>query len=118
MVPLVVIRPEPGCSASVGAARAARMEAHGYPLFEVSAKSWEAVSPAGFDALLIGSANVFRHGGPGLRALTALPVLAVGETTAEAARAAGFTIAATGSGGLQKLLDTLPKNCRRVLRLA
>jgi uroporphyrinogen-III synthase len=118
MVPLVVIRPEPGCSASTAAARAARMEAHGFPLFEVAPKSWEALAPDGFDALLVGSANVFRHGGPGLRALTALPVLAVGETTAEAARTAGFTVAATGSGGLQRLLDALPKDYRRVLRLA
>ncbi len=118
MVPLVVIRPEPGCSASTAAARAAQMEAHGFPLFEVAAKSWEATAADGFEALLIGSANVFRHGGPGLRALLGLPVLAVGETTAEAARAAGFAVAATGSGGLQKLLDALPKDYRRVLRLA
>ena len=118
MVPLVVIRPEPGCSASVAAARAAQMEAHSYPLFEVAAKSWEATATHGFDALLIGSANVFRHGGPGLRALASLPVLAVGETTAEAARSAGFKVTATGSGGLQKLLDALPKDYRRVLRLA
>lgn len=118
MVPLVVIRPEPGCSASTAAARAARMEAHGFPLFEVAPKSWEAAAPDRFDAMLIGSANVFRHGGPGLRALAALPVLAVGEATAEAARGAGFTVAATGSGGLQRLLDSLPKEYRRVLRLA
>jgi uroporphyrinogen-III synthase len=118
MVPLVVIRPEPGCSASVAAARGARMEAHGFPLFEVAARSWEGAVANGFDALLIGSANVFRHGGPGLRALASLPVLAVGETTAEAARGAGFTVVATGSGGLQKLLDALPRDYRRVLRLA
>jgi uroporphyrinogen-III synthase len=118
MVPLVVIRPEPGCSASVAAARGARMEAHGFPLFEVAARSWEGTVANGFDALLIGSANVFRHGGPGLRALASLPVLAVGETTAEAARGAGFTVVATGSGGLQKLLDALPRDYRRVLRLA
>jgi uroporphyrinogen-III synthase len=94
------------------------MEAHGFPLFEVAPKSWEAAAPDRFDAMLIGSANVFRHGGPGLRALAALPVLAVGEATAEAARGAGFTVAATGSGGLQRLLDSLPKEYRRVLRLA
>jgi uroporphyrinogen-III synthase len=118
MVPLIVIRPEPGCSASTAAARAARMEAHGFPLFEIAAKSWEATTADGFDALLIGSANVFRHGGPGLRALLRLPVLAVGETTAEAARAAGFQVAATGSGGLQRLLDAMPEEFHRVLRLA
>lgn len=117
MVPLVVIRPEPGCSASVAAARKAYLEVHGFPLFDIAAKSWEAPQPDQFDALLVGSANVFRHGGPGLRALTALPVLAVGDTTAEAARAAGFTVAATGSGGLQGLLDALPQGYARLLRL-
>lgn len=118
MVPLVVIRPEPGCAASVAAARAAGLDARGFALFEVAAKSWEAVPAAGYDALLAGSANVFRYGGPGLPALSALPVLAVGEATAEAARAAGFAVAATGTGGLQKLLETLPRGCRRLLRLA
>lgn len=118
-VPLVIVRPEPGCSASLSAARAMPgLEAHGFPLFEVVARSWEALAPDRFDALLIGSAMVFRHGGPGLRALTGLPVYAVGETTAAEARAAGFTVAATGAGGLQAMLSQLAPQHRRLLRLA
>lgn len=118
MAPLVVIRPEPGCTATVTAARAARIEAHAFPLFEVAPKSWEAVSGEHFDGVLIGSANALRHGGRGLRALTGLPVLAVGESTAQAAREAGFSVAVTGNGGLQNVLDTLPAGCTRLLRLA
>ena len=57
MIPLIVIRPEPGCSASLSAARAMPgLEAHGFPLFEVVARSWEPPAPDRFDALLVGSA--------------------------------------------------------------
>ncbi len=118
-VPLVIVRPEPGCSASLSTARAMPgVEVHGFPLFEAVARSWEAPAPDRFDALLAGSAMVFRHGGRGLKALTGLPVYAVGETTAAEARAAGFAVARTGAGGLQAMLDALAPEHRRLLRLA
>ncbi|MEN9932702.1 MAG: hypothetical protein RIS17_1275 [Pseudomonadota bacterium] len=118
-VPLVIIRPEPGCSASVNKARKMHgVEVHGFPLFEVVARSWEAVPPEKYDALLIGSAMVLRHGGPGLSALKALPVYAVGDVTADAARDAGFTVVATGTTNLQTLLGELAPDHRRLLRLA
>lgn len=118
MVPLVVIRPEPGCSASLAAARAARLEAHGFPLFEIVARSWEAPLPGQFDAILGGSGNAFRHGGKGLSVLRDLPVYAVGETTALAAREAGFSVVAVGNGGMQGLLGELRPEHRRLLRIA
>lgn len=117
MIPLCVIRPEPGCAASLAAARALGLEAHGFPLFAIAALPWEAPDPARFDALLAGSGNVFRHGGPALAALRRLPVYAVGTATADAARAAGFSVTAIGSGGLQGVLDTIPAG-KRLLRLA
>ncbi|MBS0476625.1 MAG: uroporphyrinogen-III synthase [Proteobacteria bacterium] len=117
MVPLVVIRPEPGCAASLAAARAARLEAHGFPLFEVVPRSWEAPLSSQFDAILGGSGNAFRHGGKGLVALRDLPVYAVGETTASAAREAGFTVIAIGNGGMQGLLSELRPEHRRLLRI-
>lgn len=118
MVPLIVIRPEPGCSATVAAGRAAGLDVHGHPLFAIRPRSWQTPDPAQFDALLAGSANVFRHGGPGLAGLKRLPVYAVGETTAAAARAAGFAVAAVGSGGLQGVLDSVVPSPARLLRLA
>lgn len=118
MTPLLVIRPEPGCSATVALAHAARLEAEGYPLFEVKPVSWEAPPAGRFDALLAGSANVFRHGGTGLNGLLSLPVLAVGDATAEAALEAGFAVSRSGTGGLQNMLDALPPGSRRLLRLA
>ena len=118
MVPLIVIRPEPGCSASVAMARELGLDVRGFPLFEVQPRSWAAPLAADYDALLLGSANALRHGGPGVAALRTLPVHAVGESTAQAARAAGFTVASTGAGGLQALIDSLPPEHRRLLRLA
>lgn len=115
---LVVIRPEPGCETTVAAASAMGLEAHGFPLFEVRAVAWEPPDAARFDALLIGSGNAIRHGGPALSAYRALPVHAVGETTAREARAAGFTDVRAGNGGLQPVLDNLPPEHKRLLRLA
>ncbi|MFM5894730.1 MAG: uroporphyrinogen-III synthase [Novosphingobium sp.] len=118
MVPLVIIRPEPGNETSTTAACAAGLDARAFPLFEVVAKSWEAVLPQGYDALLIGSSQVFLHGGRGLAALRSLPVYAVGEATAVAARSAEFNVARTGMGSLQTLLGELDASHHRLLRLA
>ena len=117
MVPLIVIRPQPGNAASVAAAQQLGMAAQGFALFDMVPKSWEAVPPGRHDALLIGSAQVFRLGGAGLSGLRDLPVYVVGEATAEAARAAGFTVAATGEGAMQGLLERLDPAHRRLLRL-
>ncbi len=70
-----------------------------------------------FDAILAGSANAFRHGGKKLAKLTHLPVYCVGRATADAARDAGFGVAAIGQGGLQVLLDKIEPGTR-LLRLA
>ena len=117
MVPLVIIRPEPGNMTTTAAARALALDARGFPLFEVVAKSWEAVLPDRYDALLVGSANVFRLGGRGLAALRSLPVYAVGAATAAAAQAAGFTLAVTGAGAIQALLGELAPGHQHLLRL-
>ncbi len=118
MIPVVVIRPQPGCDASVAAARALGLEACGHPLFEVRPLGWDAPDPAGVDALLIGSANALRHGGAGLERYRGMPAYAVGETTAGEARAAGLAVVGAGEGGLQALLGQLQPGHRRLLRLA
>lgn len=117
MVPLVVIRPQPGNAATVAAASTLSLEAYGFALFEMVPKSWEAAVPGQHDALLIGSAQVMRLGGPGLIALRGLPVYAVGEATAQAARTAGFAVAATGEGAMQAVLGLVDPVHRRLLRL-
>lgn len=114
---LALLRPEPGWSTSAAAARGAGLEVIGQPLFDAQPVAWN-LPPGDFDALLIGSAAAFRHGGAQLAELRRLPVYAVGEATAQAARAAGFTVARTGAGVLQHLLDTCAGEAIRFLRLA
>jgi uroporphyrinogen-III synthase len=109
---LVILRPEPGASASVERAAAVGLEAVAMPLFKVEAVDWEAPEPGGFDALLLTSANAVRHGGPGLARLRGLPAYAVGEATAAAAREAGFEVAASGEGGVERLLASVPPELR------
>ncbi len=118
MIPVVVFRPQPGCDASVAGAKVLGLEAYGFPLFTVAPLAWEAPEPESFDALLIGSANALRHGGAALESYRGKPAYAVGETSAAAARAAGFAVEAVGAGGLQELLGQIRPEHRRLLRLA
>ena len=115
--PLIVLRPEPGLSETLALAQVKDLTAIAAPLFEIEPVAWRAPDPAGFDGILAGSANVFRHGGAELTALTALPVHAVGERTAQAAVEAGFVVSSVGAGGLKQVLDALPAPARW-LRLA
>lgn len=106
-LPIVAIRPEPGCSATVERGNKAGLAIEGWPLFEVRPMPWEAPPPDMIDGLLLGSANAVRQAGPALEAFRGKPVYAVGRTTAAAAEAAGLQIAAVGQTGLQTLLDTM-----------
>ncbi|MCW1382491.1 uroporphyrinogen-III synthase [Novosphingobium sp. KCTC 2891] len=114
--PVVVIRPEPGNAATAASARALGLEVIAHPLFDMAPADWAVPLPQGYAGLLAGSANVFRLGGAGIAGLRGLPAHAVGAMTAEAARAAGFTVAETGEGGLQPLVSHLAPG--RWLRLA
>ncbi len=109
---LAVLRPEPGASATVERAAALGLDAVAMPLFKVEPVAWKAPDARDFDALLLTSANALRHGGTGLERLLQLPAYAVGEATADAARAAGLAVAATGDGGVEQLLDRVPAGLR------
>jgi uroporphyrinogen-III synthase len=115
MTPLVIIRPEPGAGATAARARAIGIEARTFPLFEIVSVTWSAPQPDDFDALVLTSANAIRHGGPQLDLLKGLPVHAVGQATAAAARTAGFTVESSGEGGAAAM--SLPRG-RRLLHLA
>ncbi|MBW8754683.1 MAG: uroporphyrinogen-III synthase [Sphingomonadales bacterium] len=118
MTPVIVIRPQPGCDATLSAARALRLEAHGFPLFEVRAAAWNPPAPDTFDAVLLGSANAPRLAGPALAAYAGKPAYAVGAATAEIARAAGLEVVLAGAGGLETVLGQLAPGHRRLLRLS
>lgn len=118
LAPLILaIRPEPGLSATLAQGRRQGLTITGAPLSEIRPREWQAPDPARIDGLLIGSANAIRHGGAGLAAFAGKPVFAVGRATADAARTAGFEVAAVGEGGLQNVLDAVSPP-RRLLRIA
>lgn len=105
---LLLLRPEPGLAASASRARALGLDVIECPLFVVEPVEWDVPDASEFDALLLTSANAVRHGGTGVEALAALPVWAVGEATAEAARAAGLAVERVGDGGVEDLLAGAP----------
>lgn len=108
---LVILRPEPGATATAGRARKLGIEADVMPLFEIQPVEWQ-IPIGDFDGLLLTSANAVRQAGPQLAKLRDLPVHAIGETTAEAARAAGMRVETTGEGGIDALLAQLPGRLR------
>lgn len=112
MIRVLVLRPEPGASATVKQARELGLEVVAVPLFEIEPVEWAAPEPSAFDGLLLTSANALRHGGEQLHEVRGLPVYAVGKATAEAARDAGFDIAATGDAGMDSLLGSIEPDFR------
>jgi uroporphyrinogen-III synthase len=55
------------------------LDAYAFPLFETQPRTWDAPAPDTFDALLLGSANVMRHGGPDLALYAGKPAYCVGK---------------------------------------
>lgn len=103
MRPLIILRPEPGATETAGRARSMGLDAVILPLFEIRPLPWTAPDAERFEAILMTSASSARFGGPELAKLHGLPVHAVGETTAEAAREAGFQVTSIGTGGVEGL---------------
>jgi uroporphyrinogen-III synthase len=104
---VLVLRPEPGAGATVERARELGLNAVAMPLFKVEPVDWAAPEPSSFDGLLLTSANAIRYAADHLAELRGLKVYAVGEATADAARDAGFDIAATGDSGVDRLLGSI-----------
>ncbi|MBO9574204.1 MAG: uroporphyrinogen-III synthase [Sphingobium sp.] len=98
MIPLLLLRPQPGNDASAARARAMGLEVVQLPLFEVVAIEGDPVPVAPFDCLLVTSANGARFGGDALAAYGDLPLYAVGEATARALRESGHRHVVTGGG--------------------
>lgn len=116
-LPLAVLRPEPGNAATARRIEAAGAVAIRLPLFAVEPRPWAVPGDvAGYDGLLLTSANAVRHAGPGLDALRHLPVVAVGAATAAAAEGAGLRVADVGAGGVADVMAR--HRGRRLLHLA
>lgn len=115
---VAILRPEPGNAASCRLAQSLGLTTLSLPLFEVGPIDWTPPDPAGFDALVLTSANALRWGGPGLAGLTALPVFAVGKATAAAATAHGFRVAMIGENNADALLaQAFAQGVRHALHL-
>jgi uroporphyrinogen-III synthase len=115
MRPVIIVRPEPGASATAARASALGLMAVTIPLFAVEPVDWQGPDPAAFDALLITSANAVRQAGSQLAQLAELPCHAVGEATATAARDAGLNVVATGASNAQALIDTMTSQDHRAI---
>jgi uroporphyrinogen-III synthase len=100
----LVLRPEPGAATTIKRAEALGFDAIAAPLFTIVPLNWNAPDPADHDALMLTSANALRHAGEALARYRALPVYAVGEATAAAARNAGLTDIRIGQGDAADLL--------------
>ncbi len=107
---LLIIRPQPGADATARLARLAGIEPIINPLFEIRPLAWHAKDAAHYDALMLTSANAIRHAGGALAALLPLPVYAVGEATANAARAAGFCVVFVGGTDANALVAQAAAN--------
>ncbi len=112
MRPLVILRPEPGASATAEAARNLGLEPLLMPLFRLEPLAWEPPESSRFDAIVFTSANALRQSGAGLQKLRNLPAHCVGEATAAAARESGFEVASAGASGVEDLLASLPARVR------
>jgi uroporphyrinogen-III synthase len=101
---LLIIRPEPGASATAARAKAAGFGPILLPLFAIAPRAWTARSAEYFDALLFTSANAVRHAGAELATYRTLPVHAVGERTAAALRELTIETVSIGNAGVDEAL--------------
>lgn len=115
MRPVIIVRPEPGASATAQRAAALGLEPRTVPLFAIEPVAWAVPDVAAHDALLLTSANAVRHAGPGLAKLASLPCHAVGAATAAAARAAGLNVVAVGVTGAQPLVAAMTSSGHRAI---
>lgn len=116
---LLVVRPQPGADATARALRALGHDPCLAPLLRTQGVDWAPPAAALPDAVVMSSAAAARLAGPAAERFRALPLLAVGDATAAAARAAGWGDVRTGPGTLQALIDGAAAGpFRRLLHLA
>jgi uroporphyrinogen-III synthase len=104
MRPLLILRPVPANQQTALAAIAAGLDAHCTPLFEISAVTWEAPDPSPYTGVMMTSGNAARYAGIALQEYLHLPLFAVGDATAVAAREAGFASVVSGDKDVSRLL--------------
>jgi uroporphyrinogen-III synthase len=108
-VAVLVTRPHPDNEATAAALRAKGFDVLLAPMLRFEPVAFQDESEARYGAVIVTSANALRaiESGPAIAGLLALPLFAVGERTAEAARKAGFrdvTVAAGDAAALRDLI--------------
>ena len=106
---LLIIRPQLAADKTAQLAAHAGMEPSTMPLFELHPVAWEMLPADNFDGLLVTSANALRNCGDVGAGVKELPLLAVGETTAETARQLGYDVKLVGTSGKAELLTEARK---------
>jgi uroporphyrinogen-III synthase len=119
VIPLLILRPEPGASATAARAAELGLTAIVRPMFRIAPRTWDTPDPAQFDALVLTSANAVRHAEPALARYAHLPIFVVGSATAKAAREAGLADITVDTHNASHLFRTIEKQGRtRPLHLA
>jgi uroporphyrinogen-III synthase len=104
---VLVTRPYPDDEATAGALRARGFEVLRAPMLRFAAVPFQDDADVRYDAVIVTSANALRAIEPQLKGsrLLELPLFAVGEHTAAAARSAGFGQVIAAKGGAASLRD-------------
>lgn len=105
MKPLLVLRPQPGADETAQRAAAQGLAPLVVPMFEVRAVPWSMDATTPYDAVFITSSNALKFLDKNLNFLKDLPILCVGEATADAARRAGLSDVTAGTDGAAELAD-------------
>ncbi len=117
---VLITRPEPGAATTARQLRALGYEAVVLPLTETRAMDVSEPPPASeLDAVVATSGAALRHARPDmLRDLTQLPLFAVGDRTADTARAAGFQRVQSANGDSPALATHIARSLPAGSRLA
>jgi uroporphyrinogen-III synthase len=111
---ILVTRPQPDNAATVAALRAKGFEALPAPMLRFEAVAFQDEADAGYGAVIVTSANALRAvaGQAAIVRLKELPLFAVGERTAEAARDSGFHNVISADGDATALRELMVKSVR------
>ncbi|ACV75784.1 MAG: uroporphyrinogen-III synthase [Zymomonas mobilis] len=115
---LLILRPEPGATATAKRAEKVGWQVIKTPLATAISIPWSINESLSFDAVMVTSAQAIYHGGSELDKLKDYPLYVVGKATEAAARQAGFQHIVTAEGNGASVLCCLERDKRmRILRL-
>jgi uroporphyrinogen-III synthase len=111
-VAVLVTRPQPDNELTASALRARGFGVLLAPMLRFEPVSDHDDSGGRYGAVVVTSANALRGAQPDLAAVLSLPLFAVGERTAEAARETGFRDVAAAEGDVAALRELIVKSAR------